>query len=86
MSKFIWYHIDSWYHLNTTPVHRECRCHIIHRYNTSHPKNRPRLSRDNKIDDISLNTHSNRFKFKPHINSMYIHTCGKKSTSNYALK
>ena len=20
MSKFIWYHIDSWYHLNTTPV------------------------------------------------------------------
>ena len=51
-----------------------CRCHIILR---PHPKNRPRLSRDNKIDDISLNTHTNRFKFKPHISSMYIHTFGK---------
>ena len=50
------------------------RCHIIDR---PHPKNRPRLSRDNKIDDISLNTHMNCFKFKPHINSMYIHTFGK---------
>ena len=40
------------------------RCHIILR---PHPKNRPRLSRDNKIDDISLNTHTNRFKCKPHI-------------------
>ena len=59
------------------------RCHIIHR---PHPKNHPRLSRDNKIDYISLNTHTNRFKFKPHITSMHIHTCGKKSTSNYALK
>ena len=54
----------------TNPV----RCHIILR---PHPKNRPRLSRDNKIDDISLNTHTNRFKFKPHITSMYIHICGK---------
>ena len=60
-----------------------CRCHIIHR---PHPKNRPRLSRDNKIDDISLNTHTNRFKCKPHITIMYIHTCVIKSTSNYALK
>ena len=46
------------------------RCHIILR---PHPKNRPRLSRDNKIIDISLNTHTNRFKFKPHITSMYVH-------------
>ena len=50
------------------------RCHIILR---PHPKNRPRLSRDNKIDDISLNTHTNRFKFKPHISIMYIHVFGK---------
>ena len=50
------------------------RCHIILR---PHPKNRPRLSRDNKIDDISLNTHTNRFKCKPHITSIYIHKCRK---------
>ena len=65
------------------PHHPLSRCHIILR---PHPKNRPRLSRDNKIDDISLNTHTNRFKFKPHITSMYIHICGKKATINYALK
>ena len=47
-----------------TSASTECRCHIILR---PHPKNRPRLSRDNKIDDISLNTHTNRLKFKPHI-------------------
>ena len=48
------------------------RCHIL---------NRPRLSRDYKIDDISLNTHMNRLQFKPHITNMYIvytiHTFGK---------
>ena len=49
------------------------RCHIIDR---PHSKNRPRLSRDYKIDDISLNTHTNRFKCKPHITNMYIHTFG----------
>ena len=64
-------------------IYYQGRCHIILR---PHPKNRPRLSRDNKIDDISLNTHTNRFKCKTHITSMYRHTCGQKSTSKYALK
>ena len=50
------------------------RCHIINR---PHSKNRPRLSRDYKINDISLNTHTNRFKFKPYITNIYIHTFGK---------
>ena len=63
------------------------RCHIINR---PHSKNSPRWSRDYKIDDISLYiymyTHTNRFKCKPRITNMYIHTFGKKSTSNYALK
>ena len=44
------------------------------------------MSQDYKIDDISLTTHTNRFKFKPYITNMYIHTFVKKSTSNYALK
>ena len=59
------------------------RYHIINR---PHSKNRPRWSRDYKIDDISLNTHTNRFTLKPHITDMYIHIFGKKSTSYYALK
>ena len=57
--------------------HLKGRFHII---------NRPRLPRDYKIDDISLNTYTNRFKFKPHITNIYIHIFGKKSTSNYALE
>ena len=60
-----------------------CQCHIIIR---PHLKNRPRLSRDNNIDDISLNTHTNRFKFKPHITSMYIHICGKKINDYLCFK
>ena len=49
----------------------QCRCHIIIR---PHSQNRPRWSCDCTIGDISLNTYTNRFKFKPHITNMYIHT------------
>ena len=68
-------HLLLYINIINSAIYIQGRCHIILR---PHPKNRPRLSRDNKIDDISLNTHTNRFKFKPHITSMYIHICGKK--------
>ena len=51
-----------------------------------HSKNRPRLSRDYKIDEISINTHTNSFKFKPLITNMYIHTFGKKQLLIMQLK
>ena len=51
-----------------------------------HRKHCPRLSRYYKIDDISLNTNTNRFKFKPHMTNMYIHSFGKQLISNYALE
>ena len=51
------------------PVSYQGRCHIINR---PHFQNRPRLSHDYKIDDISLNTHMNRFKFIPLTTNMYI--------------
>ena len=52
-------------------------CVLVSYNNSSLYSNRPRLSRDYKNCDISLNTHTNCFKFKTHITNMYIHTFGK---------
>ena len=53
-------------------------------YNKSSPfqKSSP-IVRDYKIDDISLNTHMNRFKFKPYITNIYIYTHLKKVILKY---
>ena len=32
MSKFIWYHIDSWYHLNTTPYNVRRTSYVVIEY------------------------------------------------------
>ena len=46
-------------------------------YNTLSPSRKlSRLLRDYKIDNISLNTHKNRFKFKSYITNIYINIFG----------